>query len=346
MAARFASSALKCPACSKSVYAAEEVKGPAGKSWHQMCFCCKVCGKSMRGGEWRDHEGDPHCQTCHGKSFGPKGIGFGSTLGDTGISAPSTTGAESGAKLAEDVNVLTSASVEPSKQEAAKQDAEVATPDTSNVSMKERMAAFQAAVKQDANVATPDTINVSMKERMAAFQAAVGPKKQDTGAPVAKTSGVAARFASAAPKCPVCSKSVYTAEEVKGPGGNSWHALCFCCVDCGKSMRGGQWRESDGKPYCQACHGKSFGPKGIGYGNTLVDTGVSKHVEGTNATDDKPEDVGDVAVPLSERMNAYHSSAAATDHSNKSNGAAKGSGKGAGYSDVDSEAAPAVAVIA
>ncbi|CAJ1368418.1 unnamed protein product [Effrenium voratum] len=80
-----AMAAPKCAACGKSVYAAEEVKA-LDRSWHQLCFCCTACGKSLRGGQYKDHEGQPYCEADHKKLFGPKGIGFG-TLADTGTGA-------------------------------------------------------------------------------------------------------------------------------------------------------------------------------------------------------------------------------------------------------------------
>eukprot|EP00927_Polykrikos_kofoidii_P056708 TRINITY_DN50799_c0_g1_i1.p1 TRINITY_DN50799_c0_g1~~TRINITY_DN50799_c0_g1_i1.p1 ORF type:complete len:395 (+),score=80.40 TRINITY_DN50799_c0_g1_i1:121-1305(+) len=60
-------SAPQCGACGKSVSPAEEVKGPRGRSWHATCFCCKACGKSIRGAEWREHAGEPHCHACQSK---------------------------------------------------------------------------------------------------------------------------------------------------------------------------------------------------------------------------------------------------------------------------------------
>ncbi|CAK0823459.1 unnamed protein product, partial [Prorocentrum cordatum] len=57
-------------------------------SWHALCFCCRACGKSLRGGQYREHDGWPYCEADHGKLFGPKGIGFGGTMGDTGVAAP------------------------------------------------------------------------------------------------------------------------------------------------------------------------------------------------------------------------------------------------------------------
>ena len=211
----FQSYAPKCPACNKSVYAAEEVKG-LGQSWHALCFCCKACGKSLRGGNYKDHDGQPYCEADHAKLFGPKGIGFGTTLGDTGVAT---------------------------------------SPDYPS---------------------TAEGYSGGLKDKLAAFEGKPA-DGEEVQAKSLKRSSIPT-FQSYAPKCPACNKSVYAAEEVKGLG-QSWHALCFCCKACGKSLRGGNYKDHDGQPYCEADHTKLFGPKGIGFGTTLGDTGVATSPE-------------------------------------------------------------------
>lgn len=79
--------AVKCPKCSKSVYAAEEVLA-AGNKWHKMCFTCGLCKKMLEPTTLAAHEGDIYCKTCYGRKYGPKGYGFGGGSGclsmDTG----------------------------------------------------------------------------------------------------------------------------------------------------------------------------------------------------------------------------------------------------------------------
>ncbi len=56
----------------------------AGKTYHKACFRCMDCNKMLDAtllAEDKDH--NIYCTSCHGKKFGPKGIGFG-VLGDTG----------------------------------------------------------------------------------------------------------------------------------------------------------------------------------------------------------------------------------------------------------------------
>lgn len=74
--------APKCAACGKSVYAAEEVKA-LNKVFHNTCFCCQSCKKTLRGGEYKDNGDMPFCQACYAKEYGPKGIGAGRS-NDTG----------------------------------------------------------------------------------------------------------------------------------------------------------------------------------------------------------------------------------------------------------------------
>ncbi|KAL2913480.1 hypothetical protein HK105_206940 [Polyrhizophydium stewartii] len=66
--------------------------------------------------------------------------------------------------------------------------------------------------------------------------------------------------------CPRCSKPVYFAEQVVGPGGIKYHKLCFKCATCGKSLDSTNVASKDTTIYCKPCHGRQFGPKGYGYG--------------------------------------------------------------------------------
>eukprot|EP00927_Polykrikos_kofoidii_P051071 TRINITY_DN44884_c0_g1_i1.p1 TRINITY_DN44884_c0_g1~~TRINITY_DN44884_c0_g1_i1.p1 ORF type:complete len:592 (+),score=85.93 TRINITY_DN44884_c0_g1_i1:80-1777(+) len=278
MAKRFSvPTAPRCPVCDKSVYKAEEVKGPRGQSWHAMCFCCRCCGRSMRGGEWRDAAGEPHCQACHARHFGPKGIGFGNTLGDTGVENPQRGAIESSSlPTPPTAPAATEPTAAPQAQSPAVEQRTTLTEQSPETTSQATTGAVVPAATESEGIG--DQPRKSLKERMAEFQAALGPKpSQATGAADAAAvapKGGGARFSvPQAPQCGACGKSVYSAEQVKGPRGRSWHAMCFCCKECSKSMRGGEWREHDGEPYCHSCQGKLFGPKGIGYGNTLGDTG-------------------------------------------------------------------------
>lgn len=79
--------APKCGRCGKSVYAAEKVVA-AGQSWHNTCFKCETCNKSLDSSTLRDRNGSIFCSACYGKNFGPKGYGFGTgagTLSNTGM---------------------------------------------------------------------------------------------------------------------------------------------------------------------------------------------------------------------------------------------------------------------
>jgi len=77
---KFGAGAPKCHACAKSVYAAEELKG-LGFIWHKMCFKCEGCEKRLESGKETEHDDKPYCKNCHGKKFGPKGVGLGATAG-------------------------------------------------------------------------------------------------------------------------------------------------------------------------------------------------------------------------------------------------------------------------
>jgi len=70
----------KCPKCSKSVYAAEEMLA-AGAKWHKQCFTCGLCKKRLDSTNAAEHGGELFCKQCYGRKFGPKGYGFGGGAG-------------------------------------------------------------------------------------------------------------------------------------------------------------------------------------------------------------------------------------------------------------------------
>ncbi|XP_076304032.1 muscle LIM protein 1-like [Tachypleus tridentatus] len=78
----------KCPKCSKSVYAAEEILA-AGQKWHKNCFKCGLCQKRLDSTNASEHDSQIFCKQCYGRKFGPKGYGFGQGAGtlnmDTGV---------------------------------------------------------------------------------------------------------------------------------------------------------------------------------------------------------------------------------------------------------------------
>ncbi|KHN76498.1 Muscle LIM protein Mlp84B [Toxocara canis] len=77
----------KCPKCGKSVYAAEEMVA-GGYKFHKFCFKCTMCNKLLDSMNCCEHQAELYCKQCHGRKYGPKGVGFGIGAGaltmDTG----------------------------------------------------------------------------------------------------------------------------------------------------------------------------------------------------------------------------------------------------------------------
>ena len=75
------STSPKCAICSKTVFKPEEVLA-LGKVYHGACFTCSCptgdgCGRSLKGGDYVEHNSNPYCKNCHNKIFGPKGVNAG-----------------------------------------------------------------------------------------------------------------------------------------------------------------------------------------------------------------------------------------------------------------------------
>lgn len=117
--------------------------------------------------------------------------------------------------------------------------------------------------------AASDKPAAAADEAVVAPAPAPAPASADAPAPTRKPS--AAPKIGGAPKCPVCSKSVYAAEQMLAAGG-TFHKACFKCTDCNKWLDSSTCCDSGGTLYCKSCYAKNHGPKGFGIGNATVHT--------------------------------------------------------------------------
>jgi len=63
--------------------------------------------------------------------------------------------------------------------------------------------------------------------------------------------------------CPRCSKAVYAAEQVMGPGRKIYHKSCLTCYSCKRRLDSFSLVEHDGEPYCRPCHVRGFGTRDL-----------------------------------------------------------------------------------
>jgi len=73
-------------------------------------------------------------------------------------------------------------------------------------------------------------------------------------------------------QCPRCLGKVFQAEQVFSAKA-VYHKACFRCaeVECGKSLDSTSYCDSpQGRVFCNACYKKLFGPRGCGFGNSLI----------------------------------------------------------------------------
>ena len=52
-----------------------------------------------------------------------------------------------------------------------------------------------------------------------------------------------------------------------------WHRKCYKCCACKRPLDSIIGNDGpDGEVYCKGCYAKKYGPKGFGYGQSLVST--------------------------------------------------------------------------
>ncbi|KAJ2665368.1 hypothetical protein IWW48_000257 [Coemansia sp. RSA 1200] len=67
--------------------------------------------------------------------------------------------------------------------------------------------------------------------------------------------------------CRRCSKAIFHAEKVVGPGG-LWHRACFRCKSCSRALTPAILTDHEGEAFCNNCHNKLFAPRGYNIGGS------------------------------------------------------------------------------
>jgi hypothetical protein len=57
--------------------------------------------------------------------------------------------------------------------------------------------------------------------------------------------------------CCQCNKTVYEMERLLALK-KLWHKSCFCCHSCKRVLRGGEWSDNGGNPWCPTCYRREF----------------------------------------------------------------------------------------
>ncbi|XP_045108095.1 muscle LIM protein Mlp84B-like isoform X2 [Portunus trituberculatus] len=272
-----------CPRCGGKVFAAEEMLAK-GKIYHRTCFNCKSCRKPLDSVVHCDGpDKEVYCKVCYGKSFGPKGYGFGSGAGTL------TCGYEDAAPL-----------VRPHGNPDAVLpvlEGEIPCPRCGGrVFSAEMMMAkdrpfhkkcFKCRVcKRPLDSMTHcDGADGEVYCKLC-YAKKYGPKGYGFAAggggvltaenipggetmsgvnPCSAVLDVSKIRAEEGQGCPRCGGKVFMAEEINAKG-RSFHKRCYNCCHCHRPLDSMVGCDSpDGEVYCKLCYAKKYGPKGYGF---------------------------------------------------------------------------------
>lgn len=240
--------APKCPRCDKSVFMAEQIAGPGGM-WHKSCLTCKNCNKRLDSTSLTERNYEAYCKTCYAKSFGPKGYGYG---GGAGILTATTSIPDSVTATSTAVGTtITTARTTKSTASSA--------PSALDYRIEPKVSLSNMSKSQHGPDSNTTTDSSASSETLVLQPAS-------STSSISSISTPAAAAGSIGNCCPKCSKQVYFAEQVFGPGGYRYHKMCFKCGECNKTLDSTTMTEKNNMLYCKGCYGKLHGPRGYGFG--------------------------------------------------------------------------------
>ncbi|CAL1548482.1 unnamed protein product [Lymnaea stagnalis] len=298
-----------CHRCGKVVYMAERCTGGA-KYFHKLCFRCNACGVSLDSNRLSVRDEEIYCRSCYGKNFGPKGYGFaGGASGlsmDNGKLDELPTRHIPALAQAHTAPLLTEGGELPEGDWTDDRDrcnrcrkVVYFAERVSGIGKVFHKVCFKCTNCNKGLDSTTVTEHAGQIYCKACYGKSFGPKgygfaggasglSMDTGKPdEIPTSHIPALAqAHTAPlmseggedregltgdkeSCNRCRKAVFFAERVTGIG-KVFHKVCFKCTNCNKGLDSTTVTEHAGDVYCKACYTRNFGPKGFGFGISMV----------------------------------------------------------------------------
>ncbi|CAF1407323.1 unnamed protein product [Adineta steineri] len=238
-------SAPSCALCNKAVFPAEEVIG-AGQKYHKLCLKCFSCNTLLNSGNVNEHDKKIYCIACYRRQFGPHGIGrgLGTTLSQSLDTPPTSPNFN---RMRIDLNT------------------EINDVDGHRYQRKTSTGSSPSRTSSD-----DDSRHSNSQMNSVTYIGGVTTRQTIPTMPhpssLNLTNGSSFRMKSMPGNiCPRCSKTVYSAEEVKAAG-KSFHKRCYTCAHCKKSINAARYCEHEGELYDNNCYQRLFGPKGVGYG--------------------------------------------------------------------------------
>ncbi|KDQ11205.1 hypothetical protein BOTBODRAFT_135940 [Botryobasidium botryosum FD-172 SS1] len=260
-----------CATCSKPVYAAEQVIGPARKVYHKPCLKCTACNKRLDSHSLVEHNDEPYCRPCHIRHFSirdlrhqnlspaPRPVPTSPNPNviseemevELELSHPSSSRSPSPTPRSPPPVVNSFRPLSPSLTGASSQPFVPRTPPSAYNRPLRPTWTGEASRTTPFSGASPnrsvDGINLNPLSPMSTGRSVGSP-----------------RFGGERVECPKCKKAVYHAEQVIAVG-KKWHKHCLRCTECSSLLDSTRLTDKEGEPFCRACYAKLHGPQGGGY---------------------------------------------------------------------------------
>ncbi|EDV37514.2 uncharacterized protein Dana_GF11368 [Drosophila ananassae] len=281
----------KCPACGKSVYAAEE-RVAGGYKFHKTCFKCSMCNKALDSTNCTEHEKELFCKNCHGRKYGPKGYGFGGGAGclsmDTGAhlnrefvqpkippKAPDGKGCPRCGIYVYAAEQMLARGKGYHRRCFKCIQCNKTLDSTLHCDGPDKDIYCRGCYAQKFGARGYGHIGISSLGLMSDIKDS---EWQSEMAPKTAAINVEQIQAPLGEGCPRCGGVVFAAEQVLSKG-RPWHRKCFKCRDCTKTLDSIIACDGpDNEVHCKTCYGKKWGPHGYGFacGSSFLQTdGVS-----------------------------------------------------------------------